>query len=421
MRALIVCPNKYANDRDKINSNSSRAKEFINLSQAIDSITVASVFHLNVVKVIAGTFFGKGKIAEFKIEIENFHVELLLVDTNLSPMQQRNLEKLLFVKVLDRTGLILEIFGNRAQTREGVLQVDLAHLEYQKTRLVRSWTHLERQRGGIGFMGGPGEKQIESDRRSINEKIFRIKKLLDKVIKMRRLHRTRRKKQNIPVVALVGYTNSGKSSIFNHITQSKVVAKNMLFATLDPKLSVFKLLGLDRIILLDTVGFISDLPTDLISAFKATLEEVVNSNLILHVRDISHENTKQQALDVHDTLERLEWGDRIRPPIIEVYNKIDNLIESDFTNIKSQCANSQNIVLMSATEKKGFDYLFRQIKKVLSAGKAFEEVFISFSDARRRAWLFEKQIVIFEKIVKDGFLIKVHWSNDQKIQFLDCA
>ena len=421
MRALIVCPNKYVNDRDKINSNSSRAKEFINLSQAIDSISVASVFHLNIVKVIAGTFFGKGKIAEFKIEIDNFHVELLLVDTNLSPMQQRNLEKLLFVKVLDRTGLILEIFGNRAQTREGVLQVDLAHLEYQKTRLVRSWTHLERQRGGIGFMGGPGEKQIESDRRSINEKIFRIKKLLDKVIKMRRLHRTRRKKQNIPVVALVGYTNSGKSSIFNHITQSKVVAKNMLFATLDPKLSVFKLLGVDRIILLDTVGFISDLPTDLISAFKATLEEVVNSNLILHVRDISHENTKQQALDVHDTLERLEWGDRIRPPIIEVYNKIDNLIDSDFTKVKSQCANSQNIVLMSATEKKGFDYLFRQIKRVLSAGKAFEEVFISFSDARRRAWLFEKKIVIFEKIVKDGFLIKVHWSNAQKIQFLDCA
>ena len=165
----------------------------------------------------------------------------------------------------------------------------------------------------------------------------------------------------------------------------------------------------------------NSLPTDLISAFKATLEEVVNSNLILHVRDISHENTKQQALDVHDTLERLEWGDRIRPPIIEVYNKIDNLIDSDFTKVKSQCANSQNIVLMSATEKKGFDYLFRQIKRVLSAGKAFEEVFISFSDARRRAWLFEKKIVIFEKIVKDGFLIKVHWSNAQKIQFLDCA
>ncbi len=418
MLSLVICP-KVA-DKSKYNQRTSESKteEFLELSKAIDIIRVESVMTLKINKIHAGTYFGSGKIIEFKSIIDSLKIKLVLIDTKLSPMQQRNLEKELKVKILDRTGLILEIFGDRAQTREGVLQVDLAHLEYQRTRLVRSWTHLERQRGGIGFMGGPGETQIESDRRGIAEKIQRIKKLLDKVINTRRLHRSNRKKNDIPIIALVGYTNAGKSSIFNYLTNSNELEKDMLFATLDPKMSVFNLTGYEKVILLDTVGFISDLPTHLISAFRATLEEVINANLILHVRDIAHQESQQQAIDVENTLERLEWGLSIRPQVIEVYNKIDKLSELRLRELRASVGNSQEAILLSSLKGIGFEYLQNKIVQVLSDGKKFEEVFLKFSESKRRSWLFNNKLITNEKIVDEGFLLKVCWSEHQKRQFL---
>ena len=418
MLSLVICP-KVA-DKSKYNQRTSESKteEFLELSKAIDIIRVESVMTLKINKIHAGTYFGSGKIIEFKSIIDSLKIKLVLIDTKLSPMQQRNLEKELKVKILDRTGLILEIFGDRAQTREGVLQVDLAHLEYQRTRLVRSWTHLERQRGGIGFMGGPGETQIESDRRGIAEKIHRIKKLLDKVINTRRLHRSNRKKNDIPIIALVGYTNAGKSSIFNYLTNSNELEKDMLFATLDPKMSVFNLAGYEKVILLDTVGFISDLPTHLISAFRATLEEVINANLILHVRDIAHQESQQQAIDVENTLERLEWGLSIRPQVIEVYNKIDKLSELRLRELRASVGNSHAAILLSSLKGLGFEYLQNKIVQVLSDGKNFEEVFLEFSESKRRSWLFNNKLITNEKIVDEGFLLKVCWSEHQKSQFL---
>ena len=418
MLSLVICPKVTGKSKQDDRTSESKAEEFLELSKAIDIITVESVMNLKVNKIRAGTYFGSGKIIEFKSIIDTLKIELVLIDTKLSPMQQRNLEKELKVKILDRTGLILEIFGDRAQTREGVLQVDLAHLEYQRTRLVRSWTHLERQRGGIGFMGGPGETQIESDRRAIAEKIYRIKKLLDKVISTRRLHRSNRKKNDIPIIALVGYTNAGKSSIFNYLTNSNELEKDMLFATLDPKMSVFNLTGYEKVILLDTVGFISDLPTHLISAFRATLEEVINANLILHVRDIAHQESQQQAIDVENTLERLEWGLSIRPQVIEVYNKIDKLSELRLRELRASVGNSQEAILLSSLKGIGFEYLQNKIVQVLSDGKKFEEVFLKFSESKRRSWLFNNKLITNEKIVDEGFLLKVCWSEHQKSQFL---
>ena len=418
MLSLVICPKATDKSKQNERTSESKAEEFLELSKAIDIITVESVVNLKVNKIHAGTYFGSGKIIEFKSIIDSLKIELVLIDTKLSPMQQRNLEKELKVKILDRTGLILEIFGDRAQTREGVLQVDLAHLEYQRTRLVRSWTHLERQRGGIGFMGGPGETQIESDRRAIAEKIYRIKKLLDKVISTRRLHRSNRKKNDISIIALVGYTNAGKSSIFNYLTNSNELEKDMLFATLDPKMSVFNLAGSEKVILLDTVGFISDLPTHLISAFRATLEEVVNSNLILHVRDIAHQESQQQAIDVENTLERLDWGSKTRPPVIQIYNKIDKLSEHRLRELRASVGNSQEAILLSSLEGTGFEYLQNKIVKILSDGKKFEEVFLSFSESKRRSWLFNKKLIANEKVIDEGFLLKVHWSKHQKSQFL---
>ena len=417
MLSLVICPTVSGNSVKDGRTSESKAEEFLELSRAIEIIKIDSVIRLKVNKIQAGTFFGSGKILEFKSIVDNQNIQLILVDTKLSPMQQRNLERALKVKILDRTGLILEIFGDRAQTKEGVLQVDLAHLEYQKTRLVRSWTHLERQRGGIGFLGGPGETQIESDRRAIAEKIYRIKKSLEKVISTRRLHRANRKKNDIPIIALVGYTNAGTSSIFNYLTNSSELEKDMLFATLDPKMSVFKLAGSDEVILLDTVGFISDLPTHLISAFKATLEEVVHSSIILHVRDISHSESRQQAIDVESTLDRLEWGLQERPKVIEVYNKIDKLSNLHLRELRLSCGNSQVSVLLSSLKGTGFEYLQNLIARVLNDGKKTETIFLNFSDSKPRSWLFNNKLVINEQALEDGFSLTVQWSKEQRNQF----
>jgi len=277
--------------------------EAVSLADAMPELEVVGAEVVRLPKVQPGLLFGTGKIDELKERFRGLHVDLVLVDGPVTPVQQRNLEREWGVKLLDRTGLILEIFADRARTREGVLQVELAALSYQRTRLVRAWTHLERQRGGLGFVGGPGETQIEADRRAIDEEVVKIRRQLSKVVKTRELHRAARRKVPFPVVALVGYTNAGKSTLFNRMTGAEVLAKDMLFATLDPTMRGVTLPSGKKVILSDTVGFISDLPTQLVAAFRATLEEVLEADLILHVRDIAHPETEEQAADVGEILE----------------------------------------------------------------------------------------------------------------------
>lgn len=414
MRCLVISPHHTDNISFEQRTIEGKFEEFVSLVRSLKTIEIVKTSIVRLPKIQAGTFFGKGKLNEFCVLTKENDIRLVSIDAGLSPMQQRNLERALKTKVIDRTGLILEIFGNRARTKEGTLQVDLAYLEYQKSRLVRSWTHLERQRGGVGFIGGPGETQIESDRRALADKISRIKKLLRKVMQTRLLHRKNRKKNNIPVVALVGYTNAGKSSIFNFLTNSEVFSADMLFATLDPTMRAYNLLGEKKIILSDTVGFISNLPTGLITAFKATLEEVVNADLILHVRDISHPETKYQAIDVEKVIDELDWRGRVKPPIIEIYNKIDRLEKPQLDALKERVQQLKNVILLSAVSGKGFQYLIHTVKKFVAPANLVESLFIDFSDSRRRAWLFNKNVVSREVIVDDGFLITVVWSKDQK-------
>lgn len=302
-----------------------RLAEATGLAEAIDLAVIHGLL-VPLANPKPGAFFGSGKVDEIKALVEEAEAELVIVDHAISPVQQRNLEKAWNAKVLDRTGLILEIFGRRARTREGRLQVELAHLTYQKSRLVRSWTHLERQRGGAGFLGGPGETQLELDRRLIQDRIDALNEELEVVVRTRELHRTGRRRVPYPIVAIVGYTNAGKSTLFNHLTGADVFAKDQVFATLDPTMREVRLPSGRRIILSDTVGFISDLPTMLVAAFRATLEEVIEAHLILHVRDISHPETGAQRADVEQVLDGL--GIATTGPqahILEVWNKIDRL------------------------------------------------------------------------------------------------
>ncbi|MEM9100672.1 MAG: GTPase HflX, partial [Pseudomonadota bacterium] len=318
-RCIVLSPDlRGASRRDP----AQRLEEAVGLTRAIELEVVAQQ-SLSLDKRHPATLFGRGKVDEVSDWVSDAEADLVIVNTSLSPVQQRNLERAWKAKVLDRTGLILEIFGRRAQTREGVMQVDLAHLSFQKSRLVRSWTHLERQRGGAGFMGGPGERQIESDRRMIDEKITRLRRQLGKTVQTRTLHRKARKKAPFPVVVLVGYTNAGKSTLFNRLTQADVMAEDMLFATLDPTMRELELPSGRKAILSDTVGFISDLPTELVAAFRATLEEVLEADLILHVRDISSPTSEAEASDVRDVLDALGVPDEVVQ--IEVLNKIDLL------------------------------------------------------------------------------------------------
>ncbi len=318
---IHVEPKNRSRKDEALRDATARLEEAVGLTAAI---------HLNVVQALVaplarptpGTLLGTGKVEEIAVLARDQEPDVIIVNAHLSPVQQRNLEKAWNSKVLDRTAVILEIFGERAATREGRLQVELAHLNYQRSRLVRSWTHLERQRGGFGFLGGPGESQIESDRRLIAERIVRIKAELEKVKKTRSLGRQARRRVPFPVVALVGYTNAGKSTLFNRLTESEVLAKDLLFATLDPTMRGVKLPQGTRIILSDTVGFIADLPTELVAAFRATLEEVLAADVIVHVRDTAHEETAAQKADVLAVLDELGAADR---PMLEVLNKIDLL------------------------------------------------------------------------------------------------
>ena len=330
-------------------------------------------------------------------------------------MQQRNLERAWGVKLLDRTGLILEIFADRAATREGVLQVDLAALSYQRTRLVRAWTHLERQRGGLGFVGGPGETQIEADRRAIDEAVTRIRRQLSKVVRTRELHRAARAKVPYPIVALVGYTNAGKSTLFNRLTGAEVAAQDMLFATLDPTMRGVVLPDGTRVIVSDTVGFISDLPTQLVAAFRATLEEVLAADLIVHVRDISHAQSDEQARDVTGILADLGVGAEV--PVLEVWNKIDLLSAERRTALAGAAARRAEVFLASATDGEGVGPLLASVAAGVSDPRQSDTLEIAFEDGRRRAWLYEAGIVEHEEETETGLRLTVNWTARQKGAF----
>lgn len=391
-----------------------RLDEAVGLAGAIDlEITDASV--VPIPKVRPSTLFGSGKTEEIATHVKSADIELVIVDHTLTPVQQRNLEKAFGAKVLDRTGLILEIFGRRAQTKEGVIQVDLAHLNYQKGRLVRSWTHLERQRGGAGFLGGPGETQIEADRRLLQEKINRLKKQLEKVRRTRGLHRQKRKKVPYPIVAIVGYTNAGKSTLFNQLTGAGVLAEDQLFATLDPTIRQLKLPGGTIVLLSDTVGFISDLPTHLIAAFRATLEEVVEADVILHVRDFSDPDRDAQASDVRHILTDLNINPDDETRIIEVLNKIDALDteQKETAQQRTNLSSGPETIAISAITGEGFDKLLATIERLIAGNAVVLEIKIAPEDHHLTGWLYESGKVITRTDNDEGVAIFTVRTNEQ--------
>jgi len=389
--------------------------EAIALAEALPQLEVEGADIVPLRTVSAGMLFGSGKIEELKRKFEDAEVELVLVDGSVTPVQQRNLEKAWGVKLLDRTGLILEIFSDRAATREGVLQVEMAALNYQRTRLVRAWTHLERQRGGLGFVGGPGETQIESDRRAIDEQLVRLRRQLDKVVKTRALHRAARAKVPYPIVALVGYTNAGKSTLFNRLTGADVMAKDMLFATLDPTMRSLVLPDGPEIILSDTVGFISDLPTELVAAFRATLEEVLAADIICHVRDISHAETEEQAQNVRDILTSLGVPKETRS--FEVWNKVDLLAPDRADAVRARAERDPNVLAISAVTGEGLEQLQSVVAEALQGVVRETELELGFDQGKERAWLFAQEVVLHEEQTDTGFVLTVRWSAQQEAQF----
>ena len=401
-RALVLCPDIRAltYDLDAVE----RLEEAKGLALAI-GVVIAHTEILPIRQMQPNTLFGSGQVENIKIACEQYEAELVIVDGALTPIQQRNLEEKFKRKVIDRTGLILEIFGERAATAEGRLQVELAHLDYQQSRLVRSWTHLERQRGGFGFLGGPGETQIEADRRMIRQRMSRLRRELEQVRKTRALHRERRGRAPWPVIALVGYTNAGKSTLFNRLTGADVMAEDLLFATLDPTMRAISLLGVEKAILSDTVGFISDLPTQLVAAFRATLEEVTGADIICHVRDMANPSHAAQKKQVMDVLADLDVVDRETGhsdiPILEVWNKADLLGKDTLAELK-EAARGHDAVVMSAASGEGIEAFAERIATMLTAKASEVSVVLPLSDGRRIAWLHAHGDVLQEEDAGEG-------------------
>lgn len=365
-----------------------RLEEAVGLTAAI-ALDVIDAIEAPVDRIRPNTWLGSGKVDEIRLLVEMDHIDVVIMNCALSPVQQRNLEREWKTKVIDRTGLILEIFGERAATREGRLQVELAHLTYQKGRLVRSWTHLERQRGGAGFLGGPGETQIETDRRIISEKIVRLKRELETVTRTRELHRRNRRKVPHPIVALVGYTNAGKSSLFNRLTKAEVLAADLLFATLDPTMRGIKLPSGRQIILSDTVGFVSDLPTHLVAAFRATLEEVLEADIIVHVRDVAHPESEAQKADVMAVLADLGVSEtEVDARMIEVLNKIDLLDAEDRQGLSNLAHRIPEVLPLSALTGEGTERLLALLDEKLGKQREFLELEVDLADGAAIAWLY---------------------------------
>ena len=409
----IVQPTSRFNSRFQVGSD--LINEAFALTKALPRTKISGSTIVKIEKPSPREFFGKGKVEELSSILKLNKIKLVIINGQISPIQQQNLEKKWNVKILDRTALILEIFSDRAVTKEGVLQVEMAALTYQRSRLVRAWTHLERQRGGLGFVGGPGETQIESDKRAIDGHLVRLKRQLEKIKKTRDLHRKSRAKVPFPILALVGYTNAGKSTLFNLLTGANEFSENMLFATLDPKMRSINLDNNSKVILSDTVGFISNLPTELIAAFRATLEEVLSADLIIHVRDISHENTEDQDYEVNRVLQSLGVSDNT--PILEVWNKIDLLEPEKRNSLKNTANRRKKICAISSLTHDGINSFIKEVKRKIEPKKFFDTLIVPFEFGDRKAWLHKNGVVVNEFYTDNGFKLEVNWTSDQKAKY----